>query len=395
MVNILGLLENPQFRYERYFEVLRDFRKGGLNPQIYPEFIELVKSLPPLGRRRQSDYSIFYKFQLKDISKEEFSLIVRELQKRSIERSKKCWHPEAGESTCNVDSNGKIIVSAAHSIQNNGVLSKIVEDGHVMGYALDSVAFDGKRKGKDHASIFWGFCNKHDSIFNPIEIQPYTGRDQQHFLFAYRGFVVAVHKKIEASYWIDFGEQSDKDIVADRKIFDEAILKNDYSVIETQVFELPVFYPIAVSTSFNLEFDFEGKPIKHSDERMEPVFVTLLPTDNKTYFLFSYFKEDSELYQKVGNQMRMRNNLKSDISILLVSHTENIYFNPTYYNTFIIEQAELFETVFLEAQLDDGILNENGGVTVNASFTPNNYLDNPYRINIFGYKKNEITAVNK
>ena len=85
--------------------------------------------------------------------------------------------------TCNVDSTGKIIVSAAHSIQNNGVLSKIVEKGHVMSYILDKGDFDGKQIGKNHASIFWGFCNTHDSIFSPIETSPYTGTPEQHFLF--------------------------------------------------------------------------------------------------------------------------------------------------------------------------------------------------------------------
>lgn len=385
MVNFLALLENPQFRYERYFEVLRDFRKGGLNPEMYPEFIELVKTLPSLGRRQPTDYLIFNKFQLKDITEEDFSIIVRELQRQAIEKSKKCWHPEAGDATCKIDTSGKIIISAAHSIQNNGVLSKIAEDGHVMGYILDDIGFGGKLKGKKLASIFWGFCNNHDSIFNPIETQPYVGSEEQHFLFAYRGFVVAAHKKIESSYWIDYGEQSDKDILEDKKIFDNSILNKDYSTIETQVFELTSFYPIAVSTSFNLEYDFDGNPIKHSDERMEPVFVTLLPIDNKTYFMFSYFKQDKELYEKVGNQMRIRNKLKSDISILLVSHTENIYYNPTYFNTFITEQAVLFEKITFETQFDDGIINEDGTVSVNASYTPNNYLDNPYGIDIFGY----------
>ncbi|MBW8333804.1 MAG: hypothetical protein K0M40_17405 [Prolixibacteraceae bacterium] len=385
MINILELLNNPQMNPEKYFEVMRDFRKGGLNPEMYPEFIETIKQLPRLGQRRTSDFHIFDKFNLIDISEDDFAVIMREMQRRGIQKSKKCWHPEASSTTCNINAEGNIIVSAAHSIQNNGVLSKIVESGHVMGYSLDKVPFDGKKLGKDHASIFWGFCNTHDSIFRPIEISPYTGSLEQHFLFAYRGFVVAVHKKIEVSNWINFGDQADNDIIENKKIFDKAILDKDYSVIETQVFELSAFYPIAVSSSFYLEFDFEGNPIEHSDDRIEAIFVTLLPTDNRTYFLLSYFLQDKKLYGNLGNQLRSRNNLKSDITVLLAAHVENIYFNPTYYNTFIKEQEDLLETVFLEAQLDEGLINVNGEITVNQSFTPPNYLNNPYRVNFFGY----------
>jgi hypothetical protein len=32
MVLYLKILDNPQFKYERYFEVMRDFRKRGINP---------------------------------------------------------------------------------------------------------------------------------------------------------------------------------------------------------------------------------------------------------------------------------------------------------------------------------------------------------------------------
>ena len=251
MSNILRLLDNPQFKYERYFEVIRDFRKGGLKPQMYPEFIEIVKKLPTIGRRLPSDYWVFNKFQLEDISEEDFPVIMREIQKRAIDACKKCWHPEASESSCNTDSNGKIIVSEAHSIQKNGVLSKIAENGHVMGYSFDDLGFDGKLRSKHHASIFFGFCNKHDSIFKPIEIQPYIGSEEQHFLFAYRGFVVAAHKKTESTYWIDYGEQSDKDIIEDRKIFDNAILSNNYSKIETQVLRA-VWLPINSCFAFSI-----------------------------------------------------------------------------------------------------------------------------------------------
>lgn len=385
MVNFLRNLENPQMNAEKLFEVMRDFRKGGLNPEIFTEFIKVVKSLPPISSRSIEDYKAFNKFNLIDISEADLQPIIREVMRRAIEKSKFCWHPQASNSTCNIDKSGNIVISAAHSIQNNGVLSKIVENGHVMSYMLVKGEMDGKELGKNHASIFWGFCNTHDAIFKPIETQPYLKTPEQNFLFAYRGFVVASHKKIEVSSWMNFGEQSENDIKENRKVFDDAIMSKEYSVIESEVFELPAFYPIAVSSCFYLDFDFEGNTIAHSDTRMEEIFITLYPTDNKTYFILSYFKEDKHLYGDLGNQLRKRNKLKSDITMLIAAHTENIYFNPVYYKTFIQKYEKTLEKLMFETQMAFVTIDNNNNQNVEFSFTPRNYLNNPHGINFFGY----------
>lgn len=385
MVGILNILNNPQFNYEKFYEVFRDFRKGGINPTMYDDFLQTIKNLPPLHLRNEEDYKVFDRFGLIEVSPDDFTVVLREVMKRGIQCSKICWHPDASDSTCNLDSSGNISISAAHSIQNNGVLSKIVENGHVMTYAIDKGEFEGKVEGKNYASIFWGFCNKHDAIFKPIEIEPYAGTDEQHFLFAYRGFVVSSHKKKEVATWMNYEQQSEIDIQENKKIFDNAILSKDYSIIETEVFELPAFYPIAVSSSFYLDFDFEGNCIPHSEDRMEDIYITLLPMENKTYFFLSYFKEDKHLYENLGYQLRKRNNLKSDITMLIAAHTENIYFNPIYYKTFIEQYEEVLEQIVFHSQMDYATIDENDQIKSEFSFTPSNYLDNPYDINFFGY----------
>lgn len=385
MANFLNQLNNPQINHEVLFEVMRDFRKGGLNPDNYESFLTIVNNLPPVIHRSQNYFNKFSHLNLTDISQEDLSVIMREVFKRGIEKSKFCWHPEADSSSCKVDEEGAIIVSAAHSIQNNGVLSNIVEDGRVMQYIFNNGGFEGKETRKNHASIFWGFCNLHDAIFRPIENYPYTGSDEQHFLFAYRGFVVSAHKKIEASHLMNFGEQSDVDIEENKKLFDDAILNSNYSTIKTEVFELSTFYPIAVSSGFYLDFDFEGNPIKHSDERMEMIFITLLPRGNKTYFFISHFEKDESLYGNLGDQLRKRNNLKSDITMLIAAHTENVYFNPTYYKTFIAKQKDHLEIIMQLAQFDFATVKENDDLQIDFSLTPKNYLNNEFSVNFFGY----------
>ena len=214
---------------------LLEFRKGGLAPAIYVDFIKAVHQLPLLHERTVQDFKIFEKFNLTNISDDELSIALREVFRRAIEASKKCWHPEASATNCSVK-NGKILISAAHSIQNNGVLGKIVEDGHVMGYELETGEVGGKLYGRNKASIFWGFCNKHDGIFKPIETAPYVGTDEQHFLYAYRAFVVSAHKKREATEFMDFGIQAQNDIDRTKAIFDSAILSKEYSIVVASAF---------------------------------------------------------------------------------------------------------------------------------------------------------------
>ena len=197
MVNYINfLITHPQIHYERYFEVLRDFRKGGLNPSTFNDFLNTFKQLPSIAHRNPSNYLVFNKFNLTDISDEDFIVVIMEMKRRGIENSKICWHPNASNTTCNLDSSGNIKISAAHSIQNNGILSKITDNRFLTCFGLVKDGFSGKEIIKNQASIFWGFCNNHDAIFSPVETKPYTGTSEQHFLFAYRGFVVAAHNKI-------------------------------------------------------------------------------------------------------------------------------------------------------------------------------------------------------
>lgn len=385
MVNYLGLTQHPQIKHEIHFEVIRDFRKGGLNPGNYEEFIALVRQLPPISKRTANDYLVFAKLNLTDISLEEKSIITKEVIKRGIANTKKCWHPLASPQTCKLDSSGKILVSAAHSIQNNGILNKIASDQLVMKYHFDKSEFDGEEIRKNVASIFWGFCNTHDSIFYPVENKPYQNTLEQNFLFAYRAFVVASHKKLEVCYSMEFGEDGEKDLIANKIIFDDSILNKNYDTIETVVFELPAFYPIAASSAFYLDYDFEGNPIPHSDERMENIHVTFFPAENTSFFLLSYLAEDKHLYGHLGDQLKKRNNLKSDITMLIAGHTDNVYFNPTYYTTFIEKHEDVLKQILLHTQFDHGTVHEDNSVEVNFSFTPSNYLNNPYDINYFGY----------
>ncbi|WP_156169840.1 hypothetical protein [Sphingobacterium sp. IITKGP-BTPF85] len=146
-----------------------------------------------------------------------------------------------------------------------------------------------------------------------------------------------------------------------------------------------MYYPIAVSSGFYLDFDFEGNSIPHSENRMENIYITVFPDNGKTYCLLSYLKEDENLYQELAGQLQSRNNFKSDLTVLLAAHVENIYFEPIYFETFIACQSESILRVFQQAQFDVQKLDSQGNHIGNLSLTPPDYLKNTQKLNFFGY----------
>lgn len=381
MVNYLNLIHNPKINHELLFKVLCDFGKGGLNPDIWDEFIRCVRKY----EKNRCENDIFKKFDLSDISFQDFKAVFSELQKRSISKSKRCWHPNAGRATCDLDDRGKIIISAAHSIQNNRVLSKIAENGHVVTFDYNEESLTrSKPLGKRLASIFWGFCNKHDAIFNPIDSERYEDREIQNFLFAYRAFVFSAQIKMEISLVINHGNQSDIDIQENKQMFDQSILGENYNKIVTHRFELPSFYPVAYSGCFYLEYDFNSNEIAHSKDRMEFIFLTVFPTENdKTNILISYFKDDEHLYEELAKQIQKRCNLKYDISILIAAFCGNVYFRPSYYQAFIAGIEPIILDVFWITHNDIALLGNNNQIVSSQSLTPDDYLTNPWNINLF------------
>lgn len=112
---------------------------------------------------------------------------------------------------------------AAHSVQNNGTLKEIAEDGRV--YMIEAEPMVGyppklpdfKRRSRNQATTFKGLCNPHDTkLFLPIDTNPLDPRDPEHaFLLAYRSLLKEAHT-VE---WVaDMNSISYDQLVADGEI---------------------------------------------------------------------------------------------------------------------------------------------------------------------------------
>lgn len=218
--------------------------------------------------------------------------------------------------------------------------------------------------GRGAATVFRGFCGKHDKIFLPIDNNDYSiGDSYQEYLFALRAAAHEFSMKSAANQAIKDAAYKTKLIpdaslgmvevflegheagISDQRItrgtFNNTLSKQKFAVIETAVITVNEELPMAVNSSFNIELDDKGKIIndhRQTEEalskRMKPCFLNIFPQKGKTYCLISYWHKDRRDYAFLQNL-----NDKSDIekqvliSNLIATYTENFVANPTFWKS--------------------------------------------------------------
>ncbi|WP_339310197.1 hypothetical protein [Paenibacillus sp. FSL M7-0896] len=251
-------------------------------------------------------------------------------------------------------------ISRAHSIQNNGILSKISRHGKVMALDFSKIylnngEFTLNEVGRNKASTFTGFCNKHDSeIFRPIDSNKYEeGNFEHNFLFAYRAFALSYYEryssyqlmgaKLEENsnlYQSELGERYTlygshlDDIEKIRLVMNNNLDNKRFDRITTNVLVWPDEYGIASTSMFFIVKDNLGRTINKMSTHYSPFFFTLFPQSGKTYVLLSYYTKSKFKYHFVKEEiMNMPiEEQKVAISNLIAIYIENIFISPEYWD---------------------------------------------------------------
>ena len=380
---MMALLFDRNLEWRRYLEVCAQMRKGGLTPDNIADVLRDFDHVMQGGGSLPGLACIADRYDLQNISAEDEAAVATQIRAKAVRLEERCWHPQAGPTACAMKKGRPDIINA-HSLQNAKVINLIGDNGNVVWMNKATGELDGSLTGRSKASTFRGMCKVHDAVFNPIEVEEYTGSPVQHFLFAYRAYLYSLHVKHEMRHQRDFGPDWESDEEQTKAIFDQALLTGTWGVVETQAFMLPRMYPVAATGKFYLERDFLENRLTLGHGRREFVYVTLLPMQDKTLFLFSYLEQDRAIYRPIGEQMRSRGSLKSDISAMLASHVENMYFNPTYYERFIAPQAGNILAVKNDVN-GNGFTIYGGPVQepLEVSWTREDYLLNPFGIQLF------------
>lgn len=318
----------------------------------------------------------------------------------------------------------------AHSIQENGPLKLISDevDGQRGVYFLDNeFFFDVKEdkmatyfekskiyfRGIKKASVFGGFCEKHDKIFkSTIEDVKFENSVDQFFYYSYRAFAYSIHKEFEflksietvndkiqsmmtktnipevdlgrlnnhplgktmsgmldhlkgltnsmSSLFNHLKDQSDTVLygLALRKArFDHAVVEKRYNDLVYFYRAIPDIYPVTCSTVLQY-LDLlvpSGDGVAYAPDYA----ITIFPDkdSNMTHVIIGAFPENLHVAPFFNRLCNMKmDDFKKFISTLIISRGNNIYISPRIYNKMTLdEREELIRSRINKDKVDIGL----------------------------------------
>lgn len=133
------------------------------------------------------------------------------------------------------------------------------------------------------------------------------------------------------------------------KIFNKALSKGNFNIIETKEFTLDYEVQFACCGGSQIDIDLKGNVINNlfSSEIAKLFFLNIFPIEGKTIILFSYLKEDI-CYSEVVKQLEKFDIYKKKqfFNILIASSIENIAVNPDFWESFTKEEKDSFYAIF-------------------------------------------------
>ena len=276
-----------------------------------------------------------------------------------------CLHPASSPVTCT----GPIV--RAHTIQRNGGLTQIAEDGHVLGFdagwsalSRNQGALDVKRVGVRDASTFTGFCNYHDTTtFVSLERTPFRGSQEQCFLLAYRAISRELFIKraacesrvvirtadagrpepLQRAYQrhvslVEPGQEKGKEDTENLKqVLDRMLLRGDYASTRYYVIQIENPPDVMASFGFSPQWDLEGNRLQNLADlsvRPEALFVSAIAADSGGALVFSWIEESRKACSMLVRSLHSLDDsqLPDAVIRLIFEHSENTFFRPSWWN---------------------------------------------------------------
>lgn len=255
-----------------------------------------------------------------------------------------CMHPQKDE--CSV---GK---THAHTISQKAVLELIAQAGIVLMPIMFGVKNEFKMEPvgiEARATKFYCFCNNHDKIFAPIDKRVELYDEYIYFLHAYRIFAstyykiereLGCHYKLREKYdltsnplalYMYLGFERNLKLLGSYKvIFDEAIINKKYDFLENTKITLNYRVDFAAATAFSPMYDLFGNEFNTKDDELSLFFISVVPNEKHTDIIFSWLKEDNDLYSFFKEQIDITPTrfLLKYLNNLLPLNCENMTIGP-------------------------------------------------------------------
>lgn len=263
-----------------------------------------------------------------NITKAKLLQYARKNAAKSINR---CFYPDCNDVSTN-----------CHIIQDNGILSNIIENKHV--YQLDYDIFKGinfKRVGHNQAFSFNCFCNTHDSIFKPIESGFIDFNNYKNLLlFTIRTKLNEKHRKLVtlkqneilikneerafSNFEIDDFENTINELKLGISDIDMSLtdIWNDYfENSESFIFRVKSIkqLPVVLSSFYTYETDYELDRWEYvcgcPKPNVSDIFVCLFPYKDTSILVLGFRKKNLDTVGKYVSDMFLKEGKDMEIFI--------------------------------------------------------------------------------
>jgi hypothetical protein len=308
------------------------------------------------GKKFKKCHDRLPEVSFRDISGEYNNRLYKEFRKKHH-----CMHPEAPS-----DCRGQII--DCHTIQKNGVLKRICDDQkHIFSFYPTGKKESGHlvihRIGINNASIFKGFCEKHDNeIFAPIEKKSFFSTEEQCFLIGYRAICHELYQKHAAMravsnniQWISgdnaitnreellhFLRVSEagvkkglKDFEALKSIYDSALKAKRYSDFRRCIIIFIGDISLASIGVMSPDFDIKGHKLQNIADpfiSIEGIAVGTIGTETGGAIVFSWPRHFTLCEKFVNSLISHSTDLPSNLVTLFFSYIENTFFSKKWFD---------------------------------------------------------------
>jgi len=277
-------------------------------------------------------------------------------------------------------------IKGAHTIQRGRVLESFSKDGHIGTFYRN---YEGKLSEKDvkigikkSASIFYGFCNYHDTvIFREIEVKDFVASYENCWSSSYRSICHEFYQKnaaLEAVEWkirhLDSGRplmhqlimQSNlqatkrditkgfEDASAVKDLYESIKISGAFTEITSLIIELDMPLTVAVSGSVSPYYDLQGKRLQNFPRISSPLQYLTLSTvcsDGRAVYCISSLKQHEKTTSYLQELASMNPQLlKNWLFTSIFCHIENTYFDLNWWADLSKEQ----QAMIAEMALMDG-----------------------------------------
>lgn len=285
---------------------------------------------------------------------------------------KKCFACDVGLGDCA----GGVI--KAHTVSRGPNLARIAKDGHVLQYSVSipEMKKNGgklslKKVGIKDASVFYGFCGKHDrELFSCIENESFTGRPDQCLAVAYRTISRELYGKDAGAHLRETLRGADKglrpfeqfvlqkmldeisignnaarrELKATHDMFTSALAGGRTDVISSIIFEFAESLPFMFAGAWSPFTDFYGAGLQsgYADELLEQVIVSSFASERGAMICVSWRNIEGAPGKVIATQLDELPDEQQAAACLqfVIKHVENVFFNPDWFEALGKKQKE-------------------------------------------------------